>query len=486
MTALSSPELTFSPVQRPAVTVAFAAPDIVSDTGLLSVRDRRLGYLADLARRLPDPRAQDFVTHSTEQLLSQQVYQILADYPDGNDATDLRHDPLVQTLAGRHPAADQPLASASTLARFQYACTRRQLERPEEDRPACRDTYQARGQRLGIINDFLVDTLIRTRPKPPAYVILDFDPGDDPTHGAQILSASHGYYRQHQYLPLVVFEGVRGFPRAAWRRPGIAHGAWGAVDVLRSLVAALRRAWPGVLILVRGDHGLAVPALDTCGETEGLLYAFGDASNPTLRRRTERAFGELQEDYQFYGGRIEPHVQRFEVLEDYQADGWERPRRVLCQLEGTPSGNQRRGVVTNLSGDPRGLYRGFDVERGEVPEQPFDALQNGLDLGRLSAHRFRANAYRLVLPVVAYGLVVLLREAAAAIAAVSRATVGTLRQRLGKVGAWVEVQRRTRCFPVSATWPGRSRWERVREAVVAFAERLMAGSAEGGGAGVVR
>jgi hypothetical protein len=270
---------------------------------------------------------------------------------------------------------------------------------------------------------------------------------------------------------------------AAWLRPGTAHGSWGAVEVLRALVAALRRAWPDVLILVRGDHSLAVPAMYTFCETAGLLYAFGYASNPALQRHTERAFWELQEYYHFYGRR-EPQVQRFEVLEDYRADGWERPRRVLCKLECTPAGSQRRFVVTNLSGDPRGLYRGFYVERGEVPEQPFDELKNGLDLGRLSAPSFRANAYRLLLHVVAYGLVVLFREAAAAVAEVSRASVGTLRQRLWKVGAWVEVKRRALCFHVSATWPGRAWWVRVQEAVVAFAARLAAGAADGRRAGV--
>lgn len=178
-------------------------------------------------------------------------------------------------------------------------------------------------------------------------------------------------------------------------------------------------------------------------------------------------------------------MQRFEVLEDDQAEGWERPRRVLCKLECTPSGSQRRFVVTNLSGAPRGLYRGFDVERGEVPERPFDELTNGLDLGRLSAHGFRANAYRLLLHVVAYGLVVLLREAAAAIAEVSRATVGAPRNRLWKVGAWVEVTRRAVCSHVSATWPGRSLWVRVQEAVVALAARRTAGAAAAGSAGVV-
>lgn len=110
MTPRSSPELTFPDLHRQQVTVAFDAPDIVSDTGLLTLRDldQRLGYLADLARRLPDPRAPPFITHSKEPMLTQQVYQILADYPDGKDADQRRHDPLFQTLAGRGAAVGDP------------------------------------------------------------------------------------------------------------------------------------------------------------------------------------------------------------------------------------------------------------------------------------------------------------------------------------------------------------------------------------------
>jgi len=41
---------------------------------------------------------------------------------------------------------------------------------------------------------------------PPAEIILDVDATDDPTHGRQALSGYHGYYGQHQYLPLLVFD----------------------------------------------------------------------------------------------------------------------------------------------------------------------------------------------------------------------------------------------------------------------------------------
>lgn len=488
MTPRYSPHFTLASLHRQPVAVAFDAPRIVSDTGLLTVRDldRRLGYLADLADRLPDPRAQSFITHHAEEILAQQVYQILADYADCNDADQLRSDPLFQVLAGADPQAERPLASGSTLARFQYAYTRRQAERPEEDRPAFGEMYRARTERIRILNDFLIETFIRTRRRPPAYVILDIDPTDDPAHGQQALAGYHGYYRQHQYFPLLVFDGASRFPLAAWLRPGAAAGAAGAVDVLAALVAALRRAWPDVLILVRGDSSLAGPAVYEFCEAQGLLYAFGYARNAVLERRTEQALADLQLYYHFYGHR-EPHVQRFEVIEDYQADSWSRPRRVVCKVEITPQGWQRRFVVTNLSGLPRGIYRGFYVERGEVPEQPIDELKNGLDLGRLSAHGFRANAFRLLLHVVAYGLVVLLREAASSVAEVSRASVGTLRSRLWKVGAWVEEKGGRIWFHVSEVWPGRELWLRVQEAVVEFVAAVAGGSAPapGNGEGVV-
>jgi hypothetical protein len=244
MTPLYTPHFTLTKAHRQPVGIAFDGPDIVTDTGLLTVRelDVRLGYLADLARRLPDPRAQDFVSHSAEEILAQQVYQILADYPDCNDADCLRNDPLFQVLAGAAARPDRPLASGSTLARFQYAFTRRQRHLPQEDRPAFAQMYRARTDRIRIGNDFLIDTFIRTRVKPPTYVILDIDPTDDPAHGRQALTGYHGYYQQHQYFPLLVFDAQSRFPLAAWLRPGTAAGACGAVDLLQGIVTALRRA----------------------------------------------------------------------------------------------------------------------------------------------------------------------------------------------------------------------------------------------------
>src|SRR5262249_34486590 len=101
--------------------------------------------------------------------------QILAGYPDLHDADHLRDDPLLQILAGVVPDPLHPLASGSTLARFQYAYTRRQAERPPEERPVLLEIDRAQTRRLPILNDYLVELFLRTRRRVPAELILDVD-----------------------------------------------------------------------------------------------------------------------------------------------------------------------------------------------------------------------------------------------------------------------------------------------------------------------
>jgi len=232
-------QLTLWDLGRQQVTVDFHGGRVVTDAGLLPVRllDKELGVLSEIAARLPDPRAQKFVTHTREAILTQEIYQILAGYPDGNDAQVLRHDPLLQTLLDVTPDAERALASGSTLNRFHHAYTRRQAEVPLMERPVLGEIDAALSQRLRTLNDYLPELFIRTRPTPPHFIILDVDPTDDPTHGQQVLSFFHGYFEQHQYFPLLVFDGESGFPLAAWLRPGTVHASCGVVTTLRSIVA---------------------------------------------------------------------------------------------------------------------------------------------------------------------------------------------------------------------------------------------------------
>jgi hypothetical protein len=456
--------------------ITFDGGRIVSDAGLLTVRalEKPLRVIADLAQLLPDPRSPKFIEHSAEALLTQVVYQILAGYPDCNDAQQLRIDPLFQILADVSPDADNPLASPSTLSRFQYAFTRRQAQLPLEERPVLREVRAAQTGRIKVLNDYLVDLFIRTRRVVPAEVILDVDASDDPVHGHQTLSGYHGYYRQHQYLPLFVYDGATGFPLAAWLRPGTVHASLGAADILNAIVTRLRAVWPSVRIQVRSDNGLAVPGLYDYCETEGLPYAFGYATNPVLQRATDQALADLELYHRCYRHR-EPVVQRYESLTDYKADSWPHPRRIVAKIEVTRQGSQRRFVVTDHTEPADEVYRDFYVQRGKVPEQPIGEMKNGLQADRLSACGFCANAFRLLVHTLAYAIVVLFREAVAAVPEVATATVSTLRQRLWKLGAVVVTGVRRIRLHLSETWPYRELWVRVLAAVQAFVRQMPAG-----------
>ena len=473
MAAVLPSHLTLFDLGPQQLQIHFDAGHIVSDAGLLAIRalERPLRVIADLAPLLPDPRAPEFVQHSVEALLTQEVYALLAGYPDHNDADHLRHDPLFQILADVHPDPEQPLASGSTLARFLYAYTRRQAELPLAERPVLLEVRAAQTQRLKILNTYLVDLFMRTRTTPPTEIILDVDATDDPTHGGQALSGYHGYYRQHQYLPVQVFEGHTGFPLATWLRPGTVPASLGVVDILGAIVAQLRAAWPGVSILVRADNGLGVPEVYDFCETHALAYVIGYASNAVLERATAQALADVEVYYRCYGDRA-PQVQRFEVLRDYQAGTWPHPRRIVAKVEINPQGSQRRFVVTNLTACPEVVYRQVYVQRGAVPEQPIGEMKNDLRSERLSSSGFCANAFRLLVHTLAYAIVVLFREAAAAVPEVATAQVGTLRQRLWKVGAVLVCSARRLVLHVSARWPQQDLWRRVAAAVEDFVRRL--------------
>lgn len=467
-------QFTFGKIGHQEVTIDFRGGRIVTDTGLLALREfeKSLGVISGLAERLPDPRSQRLVKHSCEAILTQEVYQILAGYPDGNDADVLRNDPLFKTLVGVSPDSEQPLASGSTLNRFHYAYTRRDAELPLEERPVLLECQQALCQRLNIGNDYLVDLFVRTRRQPPSYLVIDLDASDDATHGQQTLSGYHGYFKQHQYFPLFFYDADTGFPLGAWLRPGTVGASCGAVDSLRRIVTKLRQAFPRVLILVRGDAGFAFPEMYEYCESEGLLYAFGYGTNEVLKARTDGALADLQEYYHWYGYR-EPHVQRFESFDDYQAGTWSRTRRIVAKIEITPQGSNRRFIVTNMSGHPQGIYHGFYVQRGDVPESPIGEWKNGLQGDRLSAHGFRANGLKLLEHILAFAVLALNREAVATtVPEMAHAEVSTWRQRLWKVGAVVVTTPRRIWFHFSETWPFHALWVSVHQAGMAFVEQL--------------
>lgn len=456
---------------RKEVTVDFSAERIVTDAGLLTIRklDRELGILAEAASRLADPRSQKYIVHDVERLLTQQVYQLLGGYFDANDSNALRNDPLFQTLADVSPSLERPLASGSTVSRFKYAYTRRQQRRPVEERTIEEERQAAKCQRIAAINQFLAETFVKTRREKPKRIVIDLDASDDPAHGQQQLTLWHGYFDQQQYFPLLAFDGESGFPLGAWLRPGNAHSSWGAIEALEGIVSALRAAWPDVEIVVRGDAGYGVPELYEFLEENDLRYVIGYSSNAVLKRRTDLLLNYVQAYAELY----EEPCCRFAQFADYQAASWSRPRRIIAKCEVTAQGgSNRRFVVTDLDDRPEAVYHGLYVKRGNYPERGIQELKHGLQMDRLSSHRFFANAFTLQCHVLAYALWVLFKEANAATPEIAERQLETVRTTLFKVGALARTSVRRIGFRISASWPARELFAKACAAVSDYAAGL--------------
>ena len=418
------------------VRLDFDAPDISSDGGVLLLRqtDQRLGLTTGLVACLPDERDPVRVRHDRLEQLRQRLYQIALGYEDCNDADTLRFDPLLKTACDRTPKDPLGLSSQPTLSRFENAadgCTLRQLVR------------------------WLESSWVESLSADTEVVVLDIDATEDETHGAQQLSFFHGFYDHHIYHPLMVYDGESGQLITAILRPGNTHAARGAKGVLRRLIRRLKRRFPDVSIVVRGDAGFAMPWLmaelerlnSELGDVE---YVFGIARNPVLQRKAEPTMRWVAELYE----RSLKTTRRFTSFR-YAAGSWPQPRRIIAKAEHSARGTNPRFVVTSLEGfDPETLYRAY-CQRGQC-ELWIKDFKNALQADRLSCSRFAANFFRLLLHAAAYRLLHALRcEVARDSAELGRAQFDTLRLKLLKVAALVRQSARWIWVRLPAAFPYR-------------------------------
>jgi hypothetical protein len=194
-------------------------------------------------------------------------------------------------------------------------------------------------------------------------------------------------------------------------------------------VQRLRRAWPDVRIIVRGDSGFCRQRLLRWCERSGVNYIVGLARNARLEATVQYAEAMLADEYARTGTK-----QRLIGEFVYAADSWDIERRVITRLEHGSQGNNPRFVVTDLHGDAAQLYERLYCARGEA-ENRIKEAQLDLFGTRASCHRFAANQLRLLLAALAYTLMQRLRELALKGSELERACAATIRVRLLKIGA---------------------------------------------------
>lgn len=405
--------LPFASISGKKVEADFDGGNVTADGGVLFLRsaESEMGIIGRFVDCLVDGRHQGYVKHPVEEMLQQRIYQIACGYEDANDCNELRRDPGFKAACDRLPISGEDLCSQPTMSRLENRVSKTGLYRMAR---AVVDQFQA------------------SYSTPPGEIILDVDDTDDTVHGAQQLSLFNGYYGEHCFLPLYIYEGRSGKLITAVLRPGRRPTGQEIVTILKRVVAYLRKAWPHVQILLRADSHFSTPEVHDWCEGNQVYYVLGQAGNAKLEKQGRPLLAQARRLYSI----TREKVRLFESFM-YQAGTWSKPRRIVFKAEVTPEGANPRFVVTNLqSSQASFVYDRIYCARGRM-EGFIKNHKTFLHSDRTSCRKFTANQFRLLLHSAAYVLLHALCEKGLQGTQWARAQFDTIQNRILKVGARV-------------------------------------------------
>lgn len=419
------------------VVARFDGGQITSDAGALLLRpvEQRTGILRQFAACFLDYRKPELVEHRVSELVRQRVYGLALGYEDLNDHDRLRQDRLLALLSGksdlegehRRRAQDRGKAGAgkSTLNR---------LELTKADA-----NQQTRYKKIvldeRLVDGLFVDLYLQAQRQQPERIVLDLDATDDPLHGEQEGRFFQGYYSSYCYLPLYIFVGEHLL--CARLRPSNIDASAGAVEEIQRIVAHLRRFWPQVEIVLRGDSGFCREAIMSWCEQNGVDYLFGLARNQRLLKKIRKPMRQACIEWQQTGKTARVFCEfRYRTRKS-----WSRRRRVVAKAEHLGKGGNPRFVITSLGPEQmpaQHLYEQFYCARGDM-ENRIKEQQLALFADRTSTHWMRSNQIRLYFSSIAYCLMQALRRLGLAGTEMAKAQCQTIRLKLLKIGAQVRI-----------------------------------------------
>lgn len=402
-----------SPVEAKSLTATFDAGRLSSDGGLVVLREieLRLGLAETIIGPLRDDRDQTRVRHGYAEMARARMLMIAAGYEDCDDVDALRTDPALKIAVGRAPETGADLMSQPTLSRLENLADWRALAR------------------IGLGQ---IDLYCKSFARPPMRIVLDIDDTDDPVHGQQELALFNAHYDCTCFQPILIFDGHSGKPVLSLLRPGKRPSGEEVAKVLRHVIRRIRRHWPHVAILVRGDsHYCSEPALKLL-EALGCDYIIGFAINSRLLETA--APWRVQCDMR--RSSRTPTVRRFHQL-PYRAREWSRSRKLVARVEATALGTDVRFIVTSLEGRGKTLYERVFCARGNA-ENLIKDMKRFTRSDKTACSRWQANQFRLFLHVGAYWLLHSLRRAAPKRSRWRGATFETIRRTFVKVAVRVE------------------------------------------------
>jgi hypothetical protein len=439
----------FAPVEKRSVVAAFDGGKITSDAGalLLGLADQAIGLVDRFASCFEDTRNAAFVEHEVRTLVGQRVFAMALGYEDLTDHDQLRHDPVMAVLAGKLKPRRQkkcaPVAGKSTLNRLE-------LSGPEPSR------YKKISYLAEPIEALFVALFLEAHAAAPDQIVIDLDATDDPVHGDQEGRFFHGYYDAWCYLPLYIFCGRHLL--AAKLRTADKDAAAGSVEEMTRIIGQIRARWPKVRITLRADAGFAREALMAWCEQNGIDYVFGLQGNVRLTAEIAAELDEAKAASQADEGRPARRFKDFSYRPHRKA--WSRFRRVIGKAEVTQGEANPRFVVTSLGADAwdaQRLYESLYCARGEM-ENRIKECQLDLFADRTSSATMRANQLRLWFASMAYVLTCALRRIGLGDTQFEKATCGTLRLKLLKIGALVRTSVRRVKIAMASAHPWRREW----------------------------
>lgn len=405
--------LPFASISGKKVTAEFDGGSLTSDAGVMFLREveKGIGLIRRLTEVLTDHRHQSYTDHSHEELLRQRIFQIACGYEDANDCDELRHDPVLKAACERLPISGDDLASQPTMTRLENSVSRSDLYRMAQ---------------------VFLDNFMDSYDRPPEAIVLDPDTTDNTTYGHQQMSLFNGYYDETCYLPLHIYEGKSGKLITAILRPGKRPDGKEIVSILKRVVAHIRNRWPKVKIFLRGDGHFSAPEVHDWCEDNEVYYALGQTGNQVLDRQVAPLLEQAKQLYDHTPKRV-----RLFTSFCYQAESWRRPRRIICKVEISATGESVRFVVTNLeSSQSSFIYRTIYCAHAHV-EGYIKNHKTFLHSDRTSCHRFQANQFRLFLHSAAYVLLHTFAKKGLKGTRWAKAQYNTLQNRFLKVGARV-------------------------------------------------
>ena len=398
----------FEPTFNRSIKLRQADSRISDNAGALLLRevDHRIGFTADLAARLADPRDPARTRYEQVELLRQHLYALALGHVHQDDHDLLAHDPGLKLAVWDRPG--------------QGVLNERLASQPSDWRLMNR--LSAKAHRATLRNALSESVARHQRAagggRKVRHGTIDIDPFPVEVHGNQPGGAWHGHYRRKMYYPLVASfcaEGTyssarlgEGFVHAMLRR-GNCAGAEGAERFIARTVEKAREL--ACHLDARIDAGLVN------GRTLDVLD--DRAVRFVGRIRSNVRLDKLAEPYRKRPpGRPTKDGDEFAVeLGEYRAASWTRPYRLVLVVVDLP--DPKTGLrklfphhfflITNWPPERMGAWDLLEHYRKRGTFEDRLGEFNACTGGGLSAGTFEANEANLLTRLLAFNLAGMIR-----------------------------------------------------------------------------